>query len=113
MVNDEIQTTLDIRMNQAVPAVTRQPNKIGASTPFDFDAGCPRSGFPDLGKLEPRRSVNRVSKVFRTLRNPRIQNRDRGTRLATIFISLMVVTMNRLVWRRLYRLAETRYKLEG
>ena len=33
--------------------------------------------------------------------------------LATIFISLMVVTMNRLVWRRLYRLAETRYKLEG
>jgi NitT/TauT family transport system permease protein len=31
--------------------------------------------------------------------------------LATIFISLMVVTMNRLVWRRLYRLAETRYKL--
>jgi NitT/TauT family transport system permease protein len=33
--------------------------------------------------------------------------------LATIFISLMVVSMNRLVWRRLYRLAETRYKLEG
>jgi NitT/TauT family transport system permease protein len=33
--------------------------------------------------------------------------------LATIFISLMVVTMNRLVWRKLYRLAETRYKLEG
>jgi len=26
---------------------------------------------------------------------------------------VMVVTMNRLVWRRLYRLAETRYKLEG
>jgi len=25
----------------------------------------------------------------------------------------MVVTMNRLVWRRIYRLAETRYKLEG
>jgi len=25
----------------------------------------------------------------------------------------MVVTMNRLVWRRLYRLAETRYKLES
>jgi hypothetical protein len=24
-----------------------------------------------------------------------------------------VVTTNRLVWRRLYRLAETRYKLEG
>jgi len=33
--------------------------------------------------------------------------------LATIMISLMVVTMNRLVWRRLYRLAETRFKLEG
>ena len=33
--------------------------------------------------------------------------------LATIMISLMVVTMNRLVWRRLYHLAETRYKLEG
>jgi NitT/TauT family transport system permease protein len=33
--------------------------------------------------------------------------------LATILISLMVVTMNRLVWRRLYRLAETRYKLGG
>ena len=33
--------------------------------------------------------------------------------LAVIFISQMVVTMNRLVWRRLYRLAETRFKLEG
>ena len=33
--------------------------------------------------------------------------------LATILISLLVVTMNRLVWRRLYRLAETRYKLGG
>jgi NitT/TauT family transport system permease protein len=33
--------------------------------------------------------------------------------LATILIALMVVTMNRLVWRRLYRLAETRYKLGG
>ena len=33
--------------------------------------------------------------------------------LATILISLIVVSMNRLVWRRLYRLAETRYKLEG
>lgn len=33
--------------------------------------------------------------------------------LATILISLIVVTMNRLVWRRLYRLAETRYKLEA
>ena len=33
--------------------------------------------------------------------------------LATILVALMVVTMNRLVWRRLYRLSETRYKLEG
>ncbi|MGH9590609.1 MAG: ABC transporter permease [Terracidiphilus sp.] len=33
--------------------------------------------------------------------------------LATIMISLIVVTMNRLLWRRLYRLAETRFKLEG
>jgi NitT/TauT family transport system permease protein len=33
--------------------------------------------------------------------------------MATILISVMVVSMNRLVWRRLYRLAETRYKLEG
>jgi NitT/TauT family transport system permease protein len=32
--------------------------------------------------------------------------------LATILMALMVVTVNRLVWRRLYRLAETRYKLE-
>jgi NitT/TauT family transport system permease protein len=31
--------------------------------------------------------------------------------LATIMISRMVITMNRLVWRRLYRLAETRFKL--
>ena len=33
--------------------------------------------------------------------------------LATIMISLVVVTMNRLVWRRLYHLAETRFKLDG
>ena len=33
--------------------------------------------------------------------------------LATILMAAMVVTMNRLVWRRLYRLAETRFKLEG
>jgi NitT/TauT family transport system permease protein len=31
--------------------------------------------------------------------------------LGTICISLMVVTTNRLLWRPLYRLAETRYKL--
>jgi len=33
--------------------------------------------------------------------------------MATIVMALMVVTINRLVWRPLYRLAETRYKLEG
>jgi NitT/TauT family transport system permease protein len=33
--------------------------------------------------------------------------------LATILISLMVVTTNRLLWRRLYHLAETRYRLDG
>jgi NitT/TauT family transport system permease protein len=33
--------------------------------------------------------------------------------LATILMALIVVTINRIVWRRLYRLAETRYKLEG
>ena len=31
---------------------------------------------------------------------------------ATVVISAMVVTVNRLVWRRLYALASTRYKLE-
>jgi NitT/TauT family transport system permease protein len=33
--------------------------------------------------------------------------------LATIVMALMVVTINRLVWRPLYRLAETRYRLDG
>jgi NitT/TauT family transport system permease protein len=33
--------------------------------------------------------------------------------LATIVMSLMVVTTNRLVWRPLFRLSETRYKLGG
>ena len=33
--------------------------------------------------------------------------------LSTIVMALMVVTINRLVWRPLFRLAETRYKLEG
>ena len=45
MVNNEIQTTLespikttlDSPMNQAVPAVIREPNKIGDCTPYDFD----------------------------------------------------------------------------
>jgi NitT/TauT family transport system permease protein len=32
---------------------------------------------------------------------------------ATVAISLMVVTINRLVWRRLYGLASTKYKLES
>lgn len=33
--------------------------------------------------------------------------------LATIIMALMVVTMNRLVWRRLYKLSETKYRLEA
>ncbi|HXO21655.1 MAG TPA: ABC transporter permease subunit [Thermoanaerobaculia bacterium] len=33
--------------------------------------------------------------------------------VATLVMAAVVVTINRLVWRRLYRLAETRYKLEG
>jgi NitT/TauT family transport system permease protein len=33
--------------------------------------------------------------------------------LGTIFILLMVVTMNRQVWRKMYRLVETQFKLEG
>jgi len=33
--------------------------------------------------------------------------------LATIVMAMMVVTINRLVWRPLYRLSESRYKLEG
>jgi NitT/TauT family transport system permease protein len=32
---------------------------------------------------------------------------------ATIVMATMVVTVNRLAWRRLYRLAETRFKLES
>jgi NitT/TauT family transport system permease protein len=32
--------------------------------------------------------------------------------MATIVMATMVVTINRLVWRPLYRMAETRYKLE-
>ncbi|HUY81077.1 MAG TPA: ABC transporter permease subunit [Acidobacteriaceae bacterium] len=32
--------------------------------------------------------------------------------LATIIMALMVVTVNRLVWRPLYRLAETKYRLD-
>lgn len=33
--------------------------------------------------------------------------------LATIIMALMVVTINRLVWRRLYHLSETKYRLDG
>jgi NitT/TauT family transport system permease protein len=33
--------------------------------------------------------------------------------MGTVLMALIVVTINRLVWRRLYHLAETRYKLEG
>jgi NitT/TauT family transport system permease protein len=33
--------------------------------------------------------------------------------LSTIIMAMLVVTVNRLVWKPLYRLAETRYRLEG
>jgi NitT/TauT family transport system permease protein len=33
--------------------------------------------------------------------------------LSTIVMAMLVVTVNRLVWKPLYRLAETRYSLEG
>jgi NitT/TauT family transport system permease protein len=33
--------------------------------------------------------------------------------LATMIMAIMVVTINRLVWRRLYRLSETKYRLDG
>ncbi len=32
---------------------------------------------------------------------------------ATIVMAAMVVTINRLLWRRLYALAATKFKLEG
>jgi NitT/TauT family transport system permease protein len=32
---------------------------------------------------------------------------------ATILMAAMVVTINRLVWRRLYQLASTRFRLEN
>jgi NitT/TauT family transport system permease protein len=32
---------------------------------------------------------------------------------ATIVMAAMVVTVNRLIWRRLYRLGETRFRLES
>jgi ABC-type anion transport system duplicated permease subunit len=32
---------------------------------------------------------------------------------ATIVMAVIVVTINRLLWRRLYRLAQTRFKLEA
>ena len=33
--------------------------------------------------------------------------------LATVVMALMVVTINRLVWRPLFRIAESKYKLGG
>jgi NitT/TauT family transport system permease protein len=33
--------------------------------------------------------------------------------LSTIVMATLVVAVNRSVWRPLYRLAQTRYKLEG
>ena len=33
--------------------------------------------------------------------------------VATIVMAIIVVTINRIVWRRLYALASTRFKLEA
>lgn len=33
--------------------------------------------------------------------------------VSTIALAAVVVTTNRLLWRHLYRLAETRFKVEG
>jgi NitT/TauT family transport system permease protein len=33
--------------------------------------------------------------------------------LSTIVMAVLVVSVNRLVWRRLYRRAETRYRMEA
>jgi NitT/TauT family transport system permease protein len=33
--------------------------------------------------------------------------------MATIIMALLVVTINRLVWRPLFHLAETKYRLES
>jgi hypothetical protein len=38
MVSNANQTTLDSPVNQGVGADIPEPNKIGASTPYDFDA---------------------------------------------------------------------------
>jgi|BarGraIncu01121A_1022015.scaffolds.fasta_scaffold03908_4 hypothetical protein len=38
MVSNANQTTLDSPVNQGVHADTSEPNKIGASTPYDFEA---------------------------------------------------------------------------
>jgi len=38
MVSNENQTTLDSPVDQADHAVIPEPNKIGASTPYDFEA---------------------------------------------------------------------------
>jgi len=38
MVNNAKQTTRSRRVDQGVSAVIPEPNKIGASTPYDFSA---------------------------------------------------------------------------
>lgn len=60
----------------------------------------------------------RVSDAFdRTVRWPdadvRIRGRFDARVLATVVMATMVVRANRLVWRSLYRLSETKYRLEG
>jgi len=43
----------------------------------------------------------------------RSQTLTRALLAATIVIATIVVVINRLLWRRLYALAENRYKLES
>ena len=58
---------------------------------------------PDALHARPRRQISRAT--------------DHGQfdmlLMATIIMALMVVTINRLVWRPLFHLAETKYRLEG
>ena len=47
------------------------------------------------------------------LRRPPTDGDSQLLLLATIIMAIMVVTINRLVWRPLFRLAESRYRLQG
>ena len=73
------------------------------------------SGVPDNDTLGGARVAGRPQ-LFLAQPSPNSKKKMSlmpQTIMGTILISLMVVTTNRLIWRRLCRLAETRYKLEG